>query len=86
MGEALPPILYTLDQVATLCQVSKSTIEKAVKDGALRPLKIGKKLTRVHLDELERWLRTLAEGPAARDGVPLVRLQTQLLQKRTGTQ
>ena len=48
--------LYTKEQVAEMCQVSVSTIERAVRSGALTPNRFGRAV-RFSVRQVEAYLR-----------------------------
>lgn len=46
--------VYTIEEVATLFQISRSTILRAIKKNQLRPLRIGG--WRITNDQLDEWM------------------------------
>jgi excisionase family DNA binding protein len=80
----LPRIFYTLDEAAAVCSVSKSTIEKAIREDRLRKTKIGK-LARIHVNDLHAWARTLAGGPQVAESLSPENDRSQLIEKTVGT-
>lgn len=56
--ERLKPLVYTLDQVADLLQVSRRTVDRLVAEGRIRPVRIGRS-SRVTERELAAYIASL---------------------------
>jgi excisionase family DNA binding protein len=68
-----PTQLLTIDQVASLCQVSTKTVYRAIRRGALRASRLGAGgAYRVRPEAMERWIDACAEPAARRSAEPLV--------------
>lgn len=48
--------LMTIEEVARLCHVSKQTVRRAVKAGALRETKLSAQVRRYTQDDVRRWI------------------------------
>ena len=49
-------MLLTLDQVAEILQVKRTTVLKRVEDGTLAAIRLGRKTIRIEEEELKRFI------------------------------
>ena len=64
------PQLLTIDQVASLCQVSTKTVYRAIRRGALRASRLGQGgAYRVRPEAMENWIDACA-APATAEPTP----------------
>jgi excisionase family DNA binding protein len=78
--------LFTVEQVATLCQVSVKTVYRAIWQGRLRACRLGEGAAyRVRFEDIVAWLDLSASRTRSRDDTPRTASPTTGRRRRRGT-
>lgn len=77
--------LYTVEQVATLCQISVKTVYRAIWQGRLRAAQLGVGAAyRIRVEDLEDWIEaSVRRAPSLESPIPVRPLKTKVQRRRS---